>query len=70
MEDAKSFRIVPASALAGSVAPMSSRSRAIALLNAQGDSIGDAPPIAASPDRALNYGNEYQDLGRVDIVVR
>ncbi len=43
---------------------------AISLLNAQQQSIGDAPPIAASPDRALNYGNEYQDLGRVDIVVR
>jgi hypothetical protein len=43
---------------------------AIALLNAQQQSIGDAPTIAASPDRALNYGNEYQDLGTVDIVVR
>lgn len=43
---------------------------AISLLNAQQQSIGDAPTIAASPDRALNYGNEYQDLGSVDIVVR
>lgn len=42
----------------------------IALINAAGDAIGTAPTIAASPDRALNYGNEYQDLGTVDIVVQ
>ena len=43
---------------------------AVALLNAQNQSIGDAPAITPSPDRALNYGGEYQDLGIVDIVLR
>jgi len=43
---------------------------AISLLNAAQQSIGDAPTIAASPDRALDYGNEYQSLGTVGIVVR
>jgi hypothetical protein len=43
---------------------------AISLLDAQGQSIGDAPSIPASPDRALNYGNEFQDLGTQPITVR
>lgn len=43
---------------------------AVSLLNAQQQSIGDAPTIAASPDRALNYGNEFQPLGTVNINVR
>lgn len=43
---------------------------AVSLLNAAQQSIGDAPTIPASLDRALDYGNEYQDLGTVDIVVR
>lgn len=42
---------------------------AISLLNVQGQSIGDADPIAASPARALNYGNKYVDLGTVNIVL-
>lgn len=42
----------------------------VALLNQQNQSIGTAPPIAASPDRALNYGNEYVDLGTVNIAVQ
>lgn len=43
---------------------------AVSLLNAAQQSIGDAPTIAPSPDRALNYGNEFQNLGTVGIVVR
>ena len=43
---------------------------AVSLLNAQNQSIGDAPAITPSPDRALNYGGEYQDLGIVDIGLR
>jgi len=41
----------------------------IDLLNAQNTPIGSAPEITPSPDRALNYGNEIQDLGIVDITV-
>lgn len=43
---------------------------AVSLLNAQQQSIGDAPTIPANPDRALDYGNEYQDLGTLAITVR
>lgn len=42
----------------------------VTLLNTQQQVIGQAPTIAASPDRALNYGNEFQDLGTVGIVVQ
>lgn len=41
----------------------------VSLLNAQQQAIGTAPTIAASADRALNYGNEFQDLGTVNITV-
>lgn len=43
---------------------------AISLLDAQQQSIGDAAPIAASPARALDYGNKFVDLGTVDIALR
>ncbi|MBZ0236322.1 MAG: hypothetical protein K8M05_28600 [Deltaproteobacteria bacterium] len=43
---------------------------AVSLLNAQQQSIGDAPTVAASPDIALNYGNEFEDLGTLAIEVR
>ena len=43
---------------------------AVSLLNQQQQSIGDAPTVAPSPDRALNYGNEFQDLGTLAITVR
>ena len=42
---------------------------AIGLLNAQGQSIASAAPIVPSPARALDYGNEIQDLGFVEITV-
>ena len=42
---------------------------AIDLLNAQGQSIASATPIAPSPARALDYGNEIEDLGFVEITV-
>ncbi len=42
----------------------------VALLNAAQQSIGDAPTVAASPDRALNYGNEFEDLGTLGIALR
>ncbi len=53
------------SSLAGSAYTM-----AISLINVSNQPIGDAPTIAANPDRALNYGNEYQNLGSVNITVR
>lgn len=37
------------------------------LLNAQDQSIGDSQTLTPSPERSLDYGNEYQDLGIVDI---
>jgi hypothetical protein len=43
---------------------------AISLLNQQQQSIGDAPTIAASPDRSLDYGNKFVNLGTANIVVR
>jgi hypothetical protein len=41
----------------------------ITLLNGQDQVIGSAPTIPASADRALDYGNEYEDLGTVDIAL-
>ena len=42
----------------------------ITMLNQQNQVIGTSPTIPASPDRALNYGNEFQDLGIVDIALQ
>lgn len=39
----------------------------LALLNAQQQSIGTSATIPPNPDRALDYGNEFADLGTVDI---
>lgn len=40
---------------------------AITLLDQGNNVIGTAPTIPASPDRALNYGNEFVDLGTSNI---
>jgi hypothetical protein len=42
----------------------------ITMLNQQNQVIGTSPTIPASPDRALNYGNEFEDLGIVDIALQ
>lgn len=41
----------------------------ITLLNQTNDVIGTADTLPASPDRALNYGNEFEDIGIVDIAL-
>lgn len=43
---------------------------AISLLDANDNSIGDAPTIPASAANSLDYGNEYQDLGFVNIALQ
>lgn len=40
---------------------------ALSLLNAQQQSIGDSATIPPNPDRALDYGNKFADLGVIDI---
>jgi hypothetical protein len=39
----------------------------VALLNAQQVSIGTSDTIPPNPDRAIDYGNEFADLGVIDI---
>jgi hypothetical protein len=55
--------------LPSSIAGDSQYTIAISLINTQGQSIGDAATIPASPDRALDYGNKFVDLGTVEIVL-
>lgn len=47
--------------------PFGSYTVVVAALNSQGESIGDS---AALTGKSLDYGNEYEDLGDVEIPVR